>query len=66
VRFRTRDEWTGDVEFSLAIALTILLAIVVVRRLEIDIWGLAAIAAIVLVISASIVWNSILLQPPSA
>ena len=28
----------------------------VVRRLEIDIWGLAAIAAIVLVISASIVW----------
>jgi len=48
--------WTSNVEFSLAFALTILLAIVVVRRLEIDIWGLAAIAAIVLVISASIVW----------
>jgi hypothetical protein len=48
--------WTGNVEFSLAFALTILLAIVVVRRLEIDIWGLGAIAAIVLVISASIVW----------
>jgi len=48
--------WTGNVGFSLAFALTILLAIVVVRRLEIDIWGLAAIAAIVLVISASIVW----------
>jgi hypothetical protein len=49
-------KWTGNVEFSLAFALTILLAIVVVRRLEIDIWGLAAIAAFVLVISASIVW----------
>jgi len=47
---------TGNVEFSLAFTLTILLAIVVVRRLEIDIWGLAAIAAFVLVISASIVW----------
>jgi hypothetical protein len=48
--------WTGNVEFSLAFALTILLAIVVVRLVEIDIWGLAAIAAIVLVVSASIVW----------
>jgi hypothetical protein len=33
-------KWTGNVEFSLAFALTILLAIVVVRRLEIDIWAL--------------------------
>ena len=49
-------KWTGNVEFSLAFALTILLAIVVVRRLEIDIWGLAAIAAFLLVISTSIVW----------
>ena len=48
--------WTGNVEFSLAFALTILLAMVLIRRLEIDIWGLGAIAAIVLVTSASIVW----------
>jgi hypothetical protein len=48
--------WTSNVEFSLAFALTILLAIVLIRRLEIDNWGAAAIAAFVLAISASIVW----------
>jgi hypothetical protein len=37
-------------------ALTVLLAIVLIRRLEIDNWGAAAIAAFVLAISASIVW----------
>jgi hypothetical protein len=47
---------TGNLEFSLAFALTLLLAIVLIRRLEIDNWGAAAIAAFVLVVSASIVW----------
>ena len=42
---------------SLAVfSVTILLAIVVIRRFDIDIWGTAAIAAIVLTVSVSIVW----------
>jgi len=48
--------WTSNVEFSLVFSVTILLAIVVIRRFDIDIWGTAAIAAIVLTVSVSIVW----------
>jgi len=48
--------WTSNVEFSLVFSLTVLLAIVAIRRFELDIWGAAAIAAIVLTVSVSIVW----------
>jgi hypothetical protein len=48
--------WTSNVEFSLVFSVTILLAIVFIRRFAIDIWGAAAIAAIVLTVSISIVW----------
>jgi hypothetical protein len=47
---------TSNVEFSLLFSVIVLLAIVVIRRFDIDIWGTAAIAAIVLTISVSIVW----------
>jgi hypothetical protein len=47
---------TSNVEFSLVLSVTILLAIVVIRRFDIDIWGAAAIAAAVLTLSVSIVW----------
>ena len=48
--------WTSNVEFSLVFSVTVLLAIVAIRRFDIDIWGAAAIAAIVLTVSVSIVW----------
>ena len=48
--------WTSNVEFSLVFSVTILLAIVVIRRFDIDIWGAAAIATVVLTVSVSIVW----------
>ncbi len=48
--------WTSNVEFSLVFSVTVLLAIMVIRRLEIDTWGAAAIAATVLTVSVSIVW----------
>ena len=48
--------WTSNVEFSLVFSITVLLAIVAIRRFDIDIWGAAAIAAVVLTVSVSIVW----------
>jgi hypothetical protein len=47
--------WTSNVEFSLVFSVTVLLAIAVIRRFELDIWGAAAIAAVVLTVSVSIV-----------
>jgi hypothetical protein len=47
---------TSNVEFSLVFSVTVLLAILVIQRLELDIWGAAALAAIIITVSVSIVW----------
>ena len=47
---------TSNLEFGLAFSLTVLLAIMAIRRLEIGIWGAVAVAAVVLTLSISIVW----------
>jgi hypothetical protein len=47
---------TSNVEFSLVFSVTVLLAIVVIRRFELDIWGAGAITAVVLTASVSMVW----------
>jgi hypothetical protein len=47
---------TSNVDFGLVLSVTILLAIVFIRRFDIDIWGASAIAAVLLTLSVSIVW----------
>lgn len=54
---------TPNAEFSLVFSVTILLAIVVIRRFDIDIWGAAAIAAVILTVSVSIVWIQLSRRP---
>ena len=48
--------WTSNLGLGLAFALAVLLTIAFIRRFEIGIWGAAAIAAIVLSVSVSVLW----------
>ena len=48
--------WTANLGFSLLLAVTVLLAMTLIRRFEIGDWGTAAIAAIVITTSVAAIW----------